>query len=161
MPQIVFLETRCNKFKSHIFFFQYKTSFTSSGQTELKRPLCLYSVTFLHEIGPLSLLSGSCKHIFSCLHYPVPFACAHVPTLSLCRCVLAVTSLICLSSQVVVHTRMGERLYRISPWAKYVTRHEKSVIYDWVHWDPPQPYIVSDYFPPAPVCHNLLFCSEL
>uniref|UniRef100_A0A671L5P5 1,4-alpha-glucan branching enzyme n=1 Tax=Sinocyclocheilus anshuiensis TaxID=1608454 RepID=A0A671L5P5_9TELE len=53
--------------------------------------------------------------------------------------------------KVVVHTRAGERLYRISPWAKYVTRHEKSVIYDWVHWDPPQPYIVSDYFPPAPV----------
>ncbi|XDV32685.1 hypothetical protein PO909_003434 [Leuciscus waleckii] len=42
---------------------------------------------------------------------------------------------------VVVHTRAGERLYRISPWAKYVTQHEKSVIYDWVHWDPPQPYI--------------------
>ncbi|XP_073673467.1 1,4-alpha-glucan-branching enzyme [Garra rufa] len=43
--------------------------------------------------------------------------------------------------KVVVHTRAGERLYRISPWAKYVTRHEKSVIYDWVHWDPPQLYI--------------------
>ncbi|XP_051719466.1 1,4-alpha-glucan-branching enzyme isoform X1 [Ctenopharyngodon idella] len=43
--------------------------------------------------------------------------------------------------KVVVHTRAGERLYRISPWAKYVTQHEKSVIYDWVHWDPPQPYI--------------------
>lgn len=44
--------------------------------------------------------------------------------------------------QVVVHTKEGERLYRISPWAKYVTREEKSVIYDWVHYDPPQPYIV-------------------
>uniref|UniRef100_A0A672SXS7 1,4-alpha-glucan branching enzyme n=1 Tax=Sinocyclocheilus grahami TaxID=75366 RepID=A0A672SXS7_SINGR len=43
--------------------------------------------------------------------------------------------------KVVVHTSAGERLFRISPWAKYVTRHEKSVIYDWVHWDPPQPYI--------------------
>ncbi|XP_073719621.1 1,4-alpha-glucan-branching enzyme [Misgurnus anguillicaudatus] len=43
--------------------------------------------------------------------------------------------------KVVVHTRAGERLYRISPWAKYVTKPEKSVIYDWVHWDPPQPYI--------------------
>ncbi|XP_031428877.1 1,4-alpha-glucan-branching enzyme [Clupea harengus] len=42
--------------------------------------------------------------------------------------------------KVVVHTKEGERLYRISPWAKYVTQHEKSVIYDWVHWDPPQPY---------------------
>lgn len=45
--------------------------------------------------------------------------------------------------QVVVHTIEGERLYRISPWAKYVTRDEKSVIYDWVHYDPPHPYIVS------------------
>ncbi|KAM3875476.1 LOW QUALITY PROTEIN: 1,4-alpha-glucan-branching enzyme-like [Diretmus argenteus] len=43
--------------------------------------------------------------------------------------------------KVVVHTKEGERLYRISPWAKYVNRDEKSVIYDWVHWDPPQPYI--------------------
>ncbi|XP_023259387.1 1,4-alpha-glucan-branching enzyme [Seriola lalandi dorsalis] len=43
--------------------------------------------------------------------------------------------------KVVVHTKEGERLYRISPWAKYVTKDDKSVIYDWVHWDPPQPYI--------------------
>ncbi|KAJ4936035.1 hypothetical protein JOQ06_017559 [Pogonophryne albipinna] len=42
--------------------------------------------------------------------------------------------------KVVVHTEEGERLYRISPWAKYVTRDEKSVIYGWVHWDPPNPY---------------------
>uniref|UniRef100_A0AAX7VMH5 1,4-alpha-glucan branching enzyme n=1 Tax=Astatotilapia calliptera TaxID=8154 RepID=A0AAX7VMH5_ASTCA len=40
--------------------------------------------------------------------------------------------------KVVVHTKEGQRLYRISPWAKYVTREEKAVIYDWVHWDPPQ-----------------------
>uniref|UniRef100_A0A3Q3VVG0 1,4-alpha-glucan branching enzyme n=1 Tax=Mola mola TaxID=94237 RepID=A0A3Q3VVG0_MOLML len=43
--------------------------------------------------------------------------------------------------KVVVHTKEGERLYRISPWAKYVTKEEKAVIYDWVHWDPPNPYI--------------------
>uniref|UniRef100_A0A3B5LH48 1,4-alpha-glucan branching enzyme n=1 Tax=Xiphophorus couchianus TaxID=32473 RepID=A0A3B5LH48_9TELE len=43
--------------------------------------------------------------------------------------------------KVVVHTKDGDRIYRISPWAKYVTREEKSVIYDWVHWDPPQPYV--------------------
>ncbi|MEQ2224172.1 1,4-alpha-glucan branching enzyme [Ilyodon furcidens] len=43
--------------------------------------------------------------------------------------------------KVVVHTKEGERLYRNSPWAKYVTREEKSVIYDWVLWDPPQPYV--------------------
>lgn len=70
-----------------------------------------------------------------------------VPTSRPSLCALVVTSLICLSSQVVVHTKAGERLYRNSPWAKYVANHEKSVIYDWVHWDPPQPYVVSDYFP--------------
>ncbi|KAK6296354.1 hypothetical protein J4Q44_G00324960 [Coregonus suidteri] len=43
--------------------------------------------------------------------------------------------------KVVVHTKKGERLYRISPWAKYATQAEKQVIYDWVHWDPPQPYL--------------------
>ncbi|KAG5837473.1 hypothetical protein ANANG_G00239620 [Anguilla anguilla] len=43
--------------------------------------------------------------------------------------------------KVVVHTRTGERLYRISPWAKYVTKTGDSVIYDWVHWDPPHPYL--------------------
>nr|XP_057935391.1 1,4-alpha-glucan-branching enzyme [Doryrhamphus excisus] len=43
--------------------------------------------------------------------------------------------------KVVVHTKAGERLYRISPWAKYVARKEKCVIYDWIHWDPPHPYI--------------------
>ncbi|XP_046873763.1 1,4-alpha-glucan-branching enzyme-like isoform X2 [Hypomesus transpacificus] len=42
--------------------------------------------------------------------------------------------------KVVIHTKAGERLYRISPWAKYVTQCEKSVVYDWVHWDPLQPY---------------------
>uniref|UniRef100_A0A665V042 1,4-alpha-glucan branching enzyme n=1 Tax=Echeneis naucrates TaxID=173247 RepID=A0A665V042_ECHNA len=42
--------------------------------------------------------------------------------------------------KVVVHTKQGERLYRISPWAKYVTQEDTAVVYDWVHWDPPQPY---------------------
>ncbi|XP_034723555.1 1,4-alpha-glucan-branching enzyme [Etheostoma cragini] len=42
--------------------------------------------------------------------------------------------------KVVVHTKDGSRLYRNSPWAKYVNREEGSVIYNWVHWDPPQPY---------------------
>uniref|UniRef100_A0AAQ5YUA4 1,4-alpha-glucan branching enzyme n=1 Tax=Amphiprion ocellaris TaxID=80972 RepID=A0AAQ5YUA4_AMPOC len=52
--------------------------------------------------------------------------------------------------KVVVHTKEGERLYRISPWAKYVNREEKSVIYDWVHWDPPQPYNVIHPRPAKP-----------
>lgn len=53
---------------------------------------------------------------------------------------------------MVVHTKEGERLYRISPWAKYVTQEEKSVTYDWVHYDPPQPYIVS-------CCVNVYFLN--
>ncbi|KAJ8368582.1 hypothetical protein SKAU_G00086100 [Synaphobranchus kaupii] len=43
--------------------------------------------------------------------------------------------------KVVVHTRGGERLYRISPWAKYVMSGGDSFVYDWVHWDPPHPYM--------------------
>ncbi|XP_072547869.1 1,4-alpha-glucan-branching enzyme [Salminus brasiliensis] len=43
--------------------------------------------------------------------------------------------------KVVVHTKEGERLYRISPWATYVTKVGTSVVYDWVFWDPPQPYV--------------------
>uniref|UniRef100_A0A3P9IGV1 1,4-alpha-glucan branching enzyme n=1 Tax=Oryzias latipes TaxID=8090 RepID=A0A3P9IGV1_ORYLA len=43
--------------------------------------------------------------------------------------------------KVVVHTNDGQRIYRISPWAKYVAREGKAVIYDWVHWDPPHPYM--------------------
>ncbi|XP_062872486.1 1,4-alpha-glucan-branching enzyme isoform X3 [Trichomycterus rosablanca] len=43
--------------------------------------------------------------------------------------------------KVVLHTKEGERLYRISPWATYVTKLDTSVVYDWVYWDPPQPYV--------------------
>uniref|UniRef100_W5KR96 1,4-alpha-glucan branching enzyme n=1 Tax=Astyanax mexicanus TaxID=7994 RepID=W5KR96_ASTMX len=43
--------------------------------------------------------------------------------------------------KVVVHTKEGERLYRISPWATYVNKVSTAVVYDWVLWDPPQPYV--------------------
>ncbi|KAJ8391454.1 hypothetical protein AAFF_G00089280 [Aldrovandia affinis] len=52
--------------------------------------------------------------------------------------------------KVVVHTKAGERLYRISPWAKYVATSKDSVIYDWVHWDPPLPYLHVHPRPPKP-----------
>ncbi|GAA6068511.1 1,4-alpha-glucan-branching enzyme isoform X1, partial [Tachysurus ichikawai] len=42
---------------------------------------------------------------------------------------------------VVLHTKEGERLYRISPWASYVTKASTSVVYDWVFWDSPHPYV--------------------
>jgi len=43
---------------------------------------------------------------------------------------------------VVICAQNGEILYRISPWARYVVRDEDKVNYDWVHWNPPHPYIV-------------------
>ncbi|XP_039600888.1 1,4-alpha-glucan-branching enzyme-like [Polypterus senegalus] len=42
--------------------------------------------------------------------------------------------------KVVIRCRNGQLVFRISPWAKYVVREDNSVIYDWVHWDPPHPY---------------------
>ncbi|KAK3561176.1 hypothetical protein QTP86_028364, partial [Hemibagrus guttatus] len=43
--------------------------------------------------------------------------------------------------KVVLHTQEGERLYRISPWATYVTKADTSVVYEWMYWDPPHPYV--------------------
>ncbi|NP_001088368.1 glucan (1,4-alpha-), branching enzyme 1 S homeolog [Xenopus laevis] len=42
--------------------------------------------------------------------------------------------------KVVMTSKSGETLYRISPWAKYVIREDNKAVYDWVHWEPPQPY---------------------
>ncbi|KAG8450327.1 hypothetical protein GDO86_002831 [Hymenochirus boettgeri] len=42
--------------------------------------------------------------------------------------------------KVVITNKSGEILYRISPWAKYVTQEENKMVYDWIHWNPPQPY---------------------
>ncbi|EDL75919.1 glucan (1,4-alpha-), branching enzyme 1, isoform CRA_b [Rattus norvegicus] len=42
--------------------------------------------------------------------------------------------------KVVITSKSGEILYRISPWAKYVVRENNNVNYDWIHWDPENPY---------------------
>ncbi|XP_023575021.1 1,4-alpha-glucan-branching enzyme [Octodon degus] len=42
--------------------------------------------------------------------------------------------------KVVITSKSGEILYRISPWAKYVVREGSNVNYDWIHWDPEHPY---------------------
>ncbi|KAM9321278.1 1,4-alpha-glucan-branching enzyme [Gastrophryne carolinensis] len=42
--------------------------------------------------------------------------------------------------KVVIKTKSGELIYRISPWAKYVCQEERKVIYDWIHWEPANPY---------------------
>uniref|UniRef100_A0A287DET0 1,4-alpha-glucan branching enzyme n=1 Tax=Ictidomys tridecemlineatus TaxID=43179 RepID=A0A287DET0_ICTTR len=41
---------------------------------------------------------------------------------------------------VVITSKSGEILYRISPWAKYVAREGGNVNYDWICWDPEHPY---------------------
>ncbi|XP_072477736.1 1,4-alpha-glucan-branching enzyme isoform X2 [Notamacropus eugenii] len=42
--------------------------------------------------------------------------------------------------KVVITSKSGEILYRISPWAKYVVREGGNVNYDWIQWDPENPY---------------------
>ncbi|XP_030051980.1 1,4-alpha-glucan-branching enzyme [Microcaecilia unicolor] len=42
--------------------------------------------------------------------------------------------------KVVIRDKNGQILYRISPWAKYVVKEGKNVIYDWVHWEPTESY---------------------
>ncbi|XP_078003559.1 LOW QUALITY PROTEIN: 1,4-alpha-glucan-branching enzyme [Phascolarctos cinereus] len=42
--------------------------------------------------------------------------------------------------KVVITSKSGEILYRISPWAKYVVREGDNVNYDWIQWDPELPY---------------------
>ncbi|ERE74719.1 1,4-alpha-glucan-branching enzyme [Cricetulus griseus] len=42
--------------------------------------------------------------------------------------------------KVVITSKSGEILYRISPWAKYVVRERDNVNYDWIHWNPEDPY---------------------
>uniref|UniRef100_A0A2K5CGA1 1,4-alpha-glucan-branching enzyme n=1 Tax=Aotus nancymaae TaxID=37293 RepID=A0A2K5CGA1_AOTNA len=42
--------------------------------------------------------------------------------------------------KVVITSKSGEILYRISPWAKYVVREADNVNYDWIHWDPEHLY---------------------
>uniref|UniRef100_A0A672QTF5 1,4-alpha-glucan branching enzyme n=1 Tax=Sinocyclocheilus grahami TaxID=75366 RepID=A0A672QTF5_SINGR len=50
----------------------------------------------------------------------------------------------------IVSKETGECLFRISPWAKHVTKTLDSVTYDWTHWDPPQPYQFQHPRPPRP-----------
>uniref|UniRef100_A0A4X2L618 1,4-alpha-glucan branching enzyme n=1 Tax=Vombatus ursinus TaxID=29139 RepID=A0A4X2L618_VOMUR len=42
--------------------------------------------------------------------------------------------------KVVITSKSGEILYRISPWAKYVVREGDNVNYDWIQWDPELSY---------------------
>ncbi|XP_075765816.1 1,4-alpha-glucan-branching enzyme isoform X3 [Pelodiscus sinensis] len=52
--------------------------------------------------------------------------------------------------KVVIRSKNGEILYRISPWAKYVGREGNNVNYDWMHWEPPLPYVQRHPHPKKP-----------
>ncbi|XP_041067038.1 1,4-alpha-glucan-branching enzyme isoform X3 [Carcharodon carcharias] len=52
--------------------------------------------------------------------------------------------------KVAIGSKTGQQIYRISPWARYVTREPSAFTYDWVHWDPPQRYMHKHCRPPRP-----------
>ncbi|XP_067849516.1 1,4-alpha-glucan-branching enzyme-like isoform X2 [Heptranchias perlo] len=52
--------------------------------------------------------------------------------------------------KVLMGGETGEQLYRISPWARYVTKEQKALSYEWVHWDPPRRYVRKYPHPPRP-----------
>ncbi|XP_071780723.2 1,4-alpha-glucan-branching enzyme [Centroberyx gerrardi] len=52
--------------------------------------------------------------------------------------------------KLVVVTAEKEELFRISPWAKYVNKRLDSNTYDWVHWDPVQPFLHEHSRPKRP-----------
>ncbi|KAM6985190.1 1,4-alpha-glucan-branching enzyme-like [Aplochiton taeniatus] len=52
--------------------------------------------------------------------------------------------------KLLVKTTEGEEVFRISAWARYVTKVPESNTYDWVHWDPIQPYLHIHPCPPRP-----------
>ena len=47
-------------------------------------------------------------------------------------------SLMILSFQLVIKTKSGELVDRLSPWASYVTQPDDTKAYDQVFWSPPQ-----------------------
>ncbi|XP_070606357.1 1,4-alpha-glucan-branching enzyme isoform X1 [Erythrolamprus reginae] len=52
--------------------------------------------------------------------------------------------------KLVIRTKTGEILYRISPWARYVVREGTNVNYDWKHWEPSTPYKCKHPIPKKP-----------
>ncbi|XP_062392564.1 1,4-alpha-glucan-branching enzyme [Sardina pilchardus] len=52
--------------------------------------------------------------------------------------------------KLVILTKEGEDVCRISPWAKYVTKRLDSNTYDWIYWDPMHPYLHQHARPKRP-----------
>lgn len=50
--------------------------------------------------------------------------------------------------KLVIRTKSGALVDRLSPWAKYVKAPEKVPVYDQVFWDPPQRYVFKNPHPP-------------
>uniref|UniRef100_F7DLE5 1,4-alpha-glucan-branching enzyme n=1 Tax=Ornithorhynchus anatinus TaxID=9258 RepID=F7DLE5_ORNAN len=60
--------------------------------------------------------------------------------------------------KVVITSKSGRILYRISPWAKYVIREGDKVNYDWIHWDPEQSYQCKHSRPKKPRSLRIYEC---
>ncbi|KAM6446236.1 1,4-alpha-glucan-branching enzyme isoform 1-T1 [Liasis olivaceus] len=52
--------------------------------------------------------------------------------------------------KLVIRTKTGEVLYRISPWARYVVRESNKVNYDWIYLEPSTPYTWKHPIPKKP-----------
>lgn len=50
------------------------------------------------------------------------------------------TDLICISLKVSIQLENGDLVDRISPWIRYAVCPDNDILYEGVHWDPPQPY---------------------
>ncbi|XP_060072353.1 1,4-alpha-glucan-branching enzyme-like [Ylistrum balloti] len=60
--------------------------------------------------------------------------------------------------KLVIRTKSGELVDRLSPWANYVVRQEKVPVYDQAFWDPPQPYTFKNPHPMRPDSLRIYEC---
>lgn len=63
--------------------------------------------------------------------------------------------------KLVIKSKSGEFLDRLSPWANYVVQPEKSsgsVTYDQVLWNPSQKYVFKEKKPSRPRCLKIYEC---
>ena len=58
-----------------------------------------------------------------------------------------ISSLMIFSFQLVIKTKSGELVDRLSPWASYVTQPDDTKAYDQVFWSPPQVIYLLIAFP--------------
>ncbi|XP_033752279.1 1,4-alpha-glucan-branching enzyme-like [Pecten maximus] len=60
--------------------------------------------------------------------------------------------------KLVIRTKSGELVDRLSPWANYVVKQEKVPVFDQVFWDPPQLYTFKNPHPSKPDSLRIYEC---